>query len=63
MNAQALLSTMLLMMYHVLFLVNENSRLFYEKKIRMGLVENMMVEGIGLDGKGCTDLKGNLRKS
>ena len=31
----------------------------------MGLVEdmNMMVEGIGLNGKGCTDLKGNLRKS
>jgi len=27
----------------------------------MGLVENMMVEGIGLDGKGCTNLKGNLR--
>ena len=34
-----------------------------KKKIRMGLVENMMIEGIGLDGKGCTDLKGNLGKS
>ena len=34
-----------------------------KKKIRMGLVENMMVEGIRLDGKGCIDLKGNLRKS
>ena len=29
--------------------------------IRMGLMENMMVEGVGVDGKGCTNLKGNLR--
>ena len=28
----------------------------------MGLVKNMMVEGIGLDGKGCTDLEENLKK-
>ena len=24
-------------------------------------MENMMVEGVGVDGKGCTNLKGNLR--
>ena len=62
-HASALLSTMLLVMYHIIFLVNENSRLFYKKKKRMGLVENVMIEGIGIDGKGCTDLEGNLRKS
>ena len=27
----------------------------------MGLVENMMVEGIGLDRKCCTDLKRHLK--
>ena len=32
-----------------------------KESFRMGLMENMMVEGVGVDGKGCTNLKGNLR--